>query len=237
MEYNIYCDESCHIQHDGNDIMVIGGIFCPKNKVKNINNDIRNLKKKYNMSVNLEVKWHKVSNSKLNFYKELIDYFFENDDLRFRCVIAPEKKNLNLSKYSLTYNDWYYRIYYLLLKEIVSVEDEYYIFMDIKDTHGGTKIKKLQEVLNKMLYSFYSDVVKKIQLVRSEEIEIIQLTDLLIGAVSYINRDLNKVENGKKELIDLIMEKTGQSLKYTTSPKIFHNKFDVFRWKARHDYK
>ena len=29
------------------------------------------------------------------------------------------------------------------------------------------------------------------------------------------------------------MEKTGQSLKYTTIPKVFHNKFDVFRWKPK----
>lgn len=30
MEYNIYCDESCHLQHDHNDIMVLGGILCKK---------------------------------------------------------------------------------------------------------------------------------------------------------------------------------------------------------------
>ena len=34
MKYNVYCDESCHLQNDGNDIMVIGGVFCSKTKVK-----------------------------------------------------------------------------------------------------------------------------------------------------------------------------------------------------------
>jgi len=81
----------------------------------------------------------------------------------------------------------------------------------------------------------YSDVVKNVQLVRSDEIEIMQLSDILIGAVSYINRDLNVTSNGKTEIINLILEKTGQGLKYTTSPKIFHNKFDIFRWKPRND--
>ena len=47
MKYNIYCDESCHLQHDGNDIMVIGGVFCLKHKVGRINKDIRKLKEKY----------------------------------------------------------------------------------------------------------------------------------------------------------------------------------------------
>lgn len=232
MQYNIYCDESCHIQHDGNDIMIIGGVFCPKKNVKEINKEIRKIKEKYGISKS-EVKWHKVSNNKLDFYCELINYFFSNEELNFRCVIAPEKKKLDLKSFSLSYDDWYYRIYYLLLKEIVSVDAEYFIYMDIKDTNGSSKIKKLKLVLNNMLYAFYNDVVKNIQLVRSDEIEIIQLSDILIGAVSYVNRELNNSDNAKSKIIDLIMEKTGQSLKYTTNPKVFHNKFDVFRWKPR----
>lgn len=232
MKYNIYCDESCHLQHDGNDIMIIGGVFCPKHKARKINKDIKKIEEKYNIK-KAEIKWHKVSNNKVDFYIELIDYFFSNDDLKFRCVIAPEKKNLNLKKYSLTYDDWYYRIYYLLLKEIVSIDDEYYIYMDIKDTNGGIKVKKLRQVLNNLLYAFYNDIVKNIQLVRSDEIEIIQLSDILIGAVSYVNRNLNIKDNAKSKIINLIMEKTGQSLKYTTTPKVFHNKFDVFRWKPK----
>lgn len=233
MKYNVYCDESCHLQYDHNDIMIIGGVFCNKSKVKKINKEIRKIKEKHGLGSSTEFKWHKVSSNKLDFYKEIIEYFFNNDELHFRCVIAPGKQNLNLEKYSLTYDDWYYRIYYLLLKEIVTIEDEYFIYMDIKDTRGGEKVKKLREVLNNLLYAFYNDVVKNIQLVRSEEIEIIQLADVLIGAVSYVNRELNTVDNGKAEIINLIMEKTGQSLKYTTTPKINHNKFDIFRWKPR----
>ena len=234
MKYNIYCDESCHLQNDGNDIMIIGGVFCPKSKTKKINKEIKKIEEKYSIT-KAEIKWHKVSNNKLEFYQELINYFFDNDDLKFRCVIAPEKQKLNLKKFYLTYDDWYYRIYYLLLKEIVSVDDEYYIYMDIKDTNGGTKVNKLKKVLNNLLYAFYNDVVKNIQLVRSEEIKIIQLADILIGAVSYVNRNLNYNDNAKSKIVNLLMEKTGQSLKYTTSPKVFHNKFDVFRWKQKGD--
>ena len=83
------------------------------------------------------------------------------------------------------------------------------------------------------MYAFYNDVVKNIQLVRSDEIEIIQLSDILIGAVSYVNRDLYNGVNAKAKIINMIMEKTSQSLKYTTTPKVFHSKFDVFRWKPK----
>lgn len=233
MKYNVYCDESCHLQNDKNDIMVIGGVFCPQSVVKNINKDIRKIKDKHGIGSKAEIKWRKVSNNKIDFYIELIEYFFKNDDLRFRCVIAPEKTKLSLENFSITYNDWYYRIYYLLLKEIVSIDDEYFIYMDIKDTLGGEKVKKLKEVLNNLLFAFFNDVVKRIQLVRSDEIEIIQLTDILIGAVSYINRDLKIKKNAKSNLIDLIMERSSQNLRFTTTPKIWHNKFDVFRWKPK----
>jgi len=27
--YNIYCDESCHLEHDGIPTMVIGAVWCP----------------------------------------------------------------------------------------------------------------------------------------------------------------------------------------------------------------
>ena len=30
--YNIYCDESCHLEHDGEKVMLIGGVWCPSNK-------------------------------------------------------------------------------------------------------------------------------------------------------------------------------------------------------------
>ena len=30
MEYNIYCDESCHLEHDGIKPMAIGAVWCPK---------------------------------------------------------------------------------------------------------------------------------------------------------------------------------------------------------------
>ena len=45
VEYNIYCDESCHLPHDNSDLMVIGGISCPKDKTDYINKAIREIKR------------------------------------------------------------------------------------------------------------------------------------------------------------------------------------------------
>ena len=73
--FNIYCDESCHVPHDNSDIMVIGGISCPKEKATLINRTIMSIKEKNRIYKYAEIKWTKVSNSKYNFYKDLVDLF------------------------------------------------------------------------------------------------------------------------------------------------------------------
>ena len=43
---NIYCDESCHLQHDEYPNMVLGALSCPKVKVREISDKIKELKEK-----------------------------------------------------------------------------------------------------------------------------------------------------------------------------------------------
>ena len=102
---NIYCDESCHLPKDNSEVMILGGISCAFDKNK-VNQDIRNIKKKHGLSTWFEIKWTKVSIHKIEFYKEVIDYFFVND-LCFRGIVAKDKKKLNHKKY----NDGSYTIY------------------------------------------------------------------------------------------------------------------------------
>lgn len=35
MLYNVYCDETCHLEHDGINAMVLGAVWCPQSKLKN----------------------------------------------------------------------------------------------------------------------------------------------------------------------------------------------------------
>lgn len=31
--YNLYCDESCHLENDGQKAMVLGAVWCPDDKL------------------------------------------------------------------------------------------------------------------------------------------------------------------------------------------------------------
>lgn len=226
----IYCDESCHLEHDKSDIMVLGGISCSDNEKQQIFEDIRRIKIKHNLSSWFEVKWTKVSNSKLCFYKELIDYFFENN-LSFRGVIAKGKKSLNHEKYNDgSYNNWYYKMYYLLLDYMIEPNEEYRIFIDIKDTKGGPKIRKLHEVLCNNKYDFKQEVIRDVKQINSKESEVLQITDLFIGALSYKHRKLND-SKAKSEIIKYIEKKYDINISKTT--RKFEDKFNIFIWVPR----
>ncbi|OQB54106.1 MAG: hypothetical protein BWX97_00082 [Firmicutes bacterium ADurb.Bin146] len=227
--YNIYCDESCHLERDGNDIMVLGCISCPIEFVKESNIHIRKIKQKHNIDPGSEIKWTKVSNSKIEMYLELIDYFFNSYYLNFRAVIAVNKSKLDHETFNQDHDSWYYKMYYLLLKYLIEVEDKYRIYIDIKDTRGMEKIDYLHRVLSNSLYDFYNETIERIQLVRSDEIQLLQLTDLIIGSLSYVNRKCSS-SSAKLQIIEKIRKYTGLSLMHKT-PKDFH-KFNIFVWDA-----
>lgn len=231
--YNVYCDESCHIENDKQKVMVLGAVWCPTEEVKNISRRIREIKEQHGVNKNLEIKWTKISPAKLKFYLNIIDYFFDTDDLHFRCLVAPDKSILTHQEFKQNHDEWYYKMYFDMLKTILSPDEKYRIYIDIKDTKGGDKIRKLHEVLSNNLYDFNREVVERLQIVRSHEVEIMQITDLIMGAICCVNRNLNTNE-AKNLIIKRIKERSGYSLIKTTLYK--ENKFNVFIWKASKKY-
>ena len=165
MKYNIYCDESCHLENDHQSIMVLGAVKCEQTNKKQIVNDIRKLKAKYNMNKFCEVKWTKVCPSKINFYIELVNYFFDNKHLMFRAVFI-DKTKINNKKFNQTHDEFYYKVYYQLLSRAVMPNKENFVYLDIKDNKGSKKIKKLGECLSNGLFDFNIDYIKNVQNIR-----------------------------------------------------------------------
>lgn len=232
-EYNVYCDESCHLLNNDSQYMVLGAVWCPKKDARKIAEEIRYIKKKHWLKTNVnpfEIKWTKVSKSKIEFYEELIEYFFVNPKLHFRAVVA-DKSNLNHSAYGNTHDDWYYRMYWVMLKAIFDNAFKYYIYLDIKDTNSGQKPAKLQEVLKNTRQYFNGRNIKRMQIIRSHEAEQMQLADLLIGAVKYANNNILANE-GKIKLVEKIREYCGQCLTETNT-LMCETKFNILHWSGQ----
>jgi len=227
--FNVYCDESCHLENDGQQAMVLGAVWCPLEQTRDITVRLREIKRAHALSADFEMKWTKVSPSKLAYYLNAMDYFFDDDDLHFRALIVPDKSRLRHRDFDQTHDDWYYKMYFDMLKIILSPDACYRIYVDIKDTRSAFKIAGLHEVLCNNMYDFSRDIIQRVQTVRSHEIELLQLADLLIGAVSYANRQLSG-SPAKMALVKRMQQRSGYNLIRTTLYR--ENKVNLFLWHA-----
>ena len=229
--FNIYCDESCHLENDGEKAMVLGGVWCPAEKKDEIFRRLREIKEEHGLNKRFEIKWNKVSKGQLAFYMDIINYFFDNGDLHFRVLVVPNKSELKHEEFGQSHDTFYYKMYFNLLKTLFEPSCEYNIYIDIKDTRGQKKVDKLHEVLCNNHYDFNRELIKKVQQVRSEEVELVALADLLIGAMSYLHRGKTTSE-AKLKLIERIKERSKYNLMASTLYR--ENKFNIFVWRGEY---
>lgn len=230
IQYNIYCDESCHLLHNEGKTIVFGAIWCPTAKRHEVFQRIREIKESNGFNRNFEIKWNKVSPGRVDFYLKLIDYFFDNDDLHFRALVVPDKMLLNHKLFNQDHNTFYYKMCFDLLKVILSPDCSYNIYIDIKDTRSQEKIEELHNVLRNSHYDYHDQIIKRIQQVQSHEVELLQITDLLTGAIGYLHRDLAS-NSAKIKVIERIKQRSGYSLLKSTLYK--EDKMNIFIWKPR----
>jgi len=207
--------------------MVLGALWCPLEKTRGIRVRIREIKKKHGLLPNFEIKWTKVSPAKQAFYVDILDYFLDDEELHFRALIVPDKSKLQHEVYAQTHDVFYYKMFFNLLKVIFDPQDCYRIYFDIKDTNSSIRIAKLHDVLCNNMYDFERKIIERLQTVRSHEVELMQLVDLLTGIVSYANRNLH-VSKAKSSLVKRLQERSGYSLSRTTLLR--ENKVNIFVW-------
>ncbi len=228
--FNIYCDESCHLENDNIRVMVLGAVWCPTEKVPEISHRINEIKKQHGVPSGIEIKWSKLSPAKLHLYLALVDYFFEDDNLHFRGVLIPDKTRLNHLQYDQTHDTWYYKICFRMIEPIIDPTQHYHIYLDIKDTRSEEKRRKLQEVLRNKRRDAHGQIIERVQQIRSHESAIMQLTDILIGAIAYHNRGL-RTNLAKCTVIDRIQKRSGWNLETTTWLR--EPKLNLLCWKAQ----
>ena len=212
---NLYCDESCHLENDGIKVMLIGAIACPDYIKETVYGDIRQIKYNHGIPSHREIKWTKVSKGEEGYYLNLVNYFFDNESLSFRCVMLPNKSKLRHEDFDQTHDDFYYKMYYHVINKYLNEIDQLTVYVDIKDTRSIRKVRKLNNILENRARNRFQ-CVAKIEQIRSHHNSIMQLCDLLTGAVVYVNRGL-KTSETKLKLCELIVERTGQTLRHSSA--------------------
>lgn len=214
--YNFYCDESTHIERDGQPYMLLSFISTPYHQLKIHNENIRELKIKHHYKG--EMKWSSISKSQYPFYNQVIEYFFATD-LQFRAIVI-DKSKLKHDDFGQSHDDFYDKMYFQLLTKKIFPENNYNIYIDIKDTHSYKKARSLKEYLERDYHN-----IRTLQVIRSYESELMQLSDVLMGAINYKLRGLNRV-TAKNNIIEKIERHCGRPITQKTFKD--ESKFNLF---------
>jgi hypothetical protein len=206
-------------------------VTCPEGDVRDIAEAIRALKADHGIKPAFEAKWTKVSPAKTAFYLALIDFFLADDRLRFRALVVPDKARLDHDRFDQSHDEWYYKMYFTMLRPLFTAPHRYRIYLDVKDTRGGPKTRKLHDVLANSLLDFERETVERVQQIRSHESELLQITDLLIGALTYANRGLT-TSPAKVALIERLRARLGQQVLSRTST-FAATKFNILVWRPQ----
>lgn len=215
--YSIFCDESCYLQFDDSDIMCIGAIIVPDADRDTYKFEIKRIKRKF--GILHELKWNTVSRTHLAMYDEILRLFFKSS-MVFRSILVKNKSNIQA--HSLEHYE-YNRFYYSVIEQLIQFSiqynsdsaNSYRIFLDLKDNNGKFKLASIHNVLTSMIGS--NDKIQSLQNIRSHESQLIQLTDIIIGAITYKARGLNGSE-AKSHIVNLIEDLSGYHLDEGTDP-------------------
>lgn len=227
--YNAYCGESCRLENDGTPVMALGAVTCPKREVRDVAESIRALKVAHGLKPGFEAKWTKVSPARASFYTELIGFFLGDERLRFRGLVVPDKSLSDHLCFGQSRQDWYCKMYRTMLLPIFTAPHRYHIYLGVNDTRGGSRSRQLHDEIANSLVDPDRQTVERVQQVRSHESELLQVTDLLIGALTYTNRGLD-TSSAKVAIVERLREGVGQQ---ALSRTFSSSKLNILVWQPK----
>lgn len=229
--YNVYCDESRHTSDPSQPYIVIGALQCFREDKRRIVHRLHSL-----MALNgirTEFGWKKVSPNKENFYRDLIKLFIEEEGLTFRCIVVDRRQ--------LDHGQWnggdkelgFYKLYYQLLVHWLQPGDTYHIYLDWQQNSSSTRFEDLRQILIHKLSGRAK--ISCLEPVESDKQPLIQLADLIIGAVGYSWNQMQCRENPselKIELVKALASSLGKvDLNFISGRN--NRQFNIFNWQGR----
>lgn len=233
MLYHIYCDESRQTQDR---YMVLGGIIVPSENVILFDGAMKLYRETNNMKA--ELKWSKVSNQKLSEYKALIDLFFTYiKGMHFKSIVI-DTHQIDHKKYSKGNKElgFYKFMYQFLLHSFghyAKNDDKYIIYLD--ERNSSYSLGTLKLILNRGLKKKFKgkitrDIIRNIEPKNSKDIDLLQVADILMGAIGYemnLCHLRSNAKRGKILLCEYIANKMGMGSLMQETP---YSKKDFSIW-------
>jgi hypothetical protein len=232
-----FADEAC-ISQDR--FTIVGGVCIHRNVIATVRKQLLAYRENYGMHA--ELKWSKISNQKADEYKALVDYFFwlnSKNIIHFHTLIFDSHK-ANHSRYNNGCRDTgLSKLYYqLILHKFCGL----YRHGDMAVCLDHRNSKTRHEDLKKMLKSGVAkklgvseSPIKQIVSADSKNEDILQMNDVILGAVGAVRNGKHKAVGGraaKADLANYVLTKSGLETFDANSPR--HAKvFTVWNFKGR----
>jgi len=182
-----FLDETGLLHSSGDKFFALGLLKCKE--PEKIYNRIRKLRNRYNY--NEEIKWSKLNSSiRFSIAREMFNIFL-SEDIKFNCIILDKSK--------LDFNGYFqgdlYKVYtsfsVALMKLVIGpVPSE--VLIVLADNYFAPRGKDMERKMKVFTNDHYKDfVVAGVCQIDSMSSDILQMTDLILGAILY---DLKKIE-------------------------------------------
>lgn len=230
MKYEIYCDESCWealYNKNSHRFAAIGGIWIPAEKRQELKEYINNLKTKYGLHG--EMKWNHICPKSVEMYKELVNMFFDDSQIRFRAICI-KAADINHERFNAGNGELgFYKFYFQLIHHWMLMGNTYQIFLDNKTNGYQHRVQELGTILN----NTSTAEMEQIQALPSEESVLIQLADVMTGAVASAFNSKKSQSRAKQSIREMIEKRMGRRICAT---KASEPKFNVFSINLRKDW-
>lgn len=203
--YHIYCDESCTGKDHTH--MVFGGIMLPADRVAAFEDSVPQWRERVNMRS--ELKWNKVTDNKLAEYKEFVHGIFryiDKKELAFRSIVFKrcdlDHSTLRAKNNELGFNKLMFTFLFHCFLSRLFHGDRVLIFPDERHSYRPSELKR---ILNRKALAEWGweEPVRSIEPVASHDKIVMQMNDVLMGAVGHQNNGRERVADCRPAKIEL----------------------------------
>lgn len=197
---------------------MVGGTATSSDALRSIYSRIFDLRKRHGMFA--EFKWSKVSNQKVDAYRDLIELYF---DLSEKGLVSFHGATFDNHKWKHSlYNDGdrdlglsknYYQLILHRFIRFYGEQASLYICLDRR--FSSTKLPDLQRILNsgaKKDYGLSFGPVRTLEAKDSKKDDMLQINDVILGAVSSVKNGRHEdlaTRSSKAELAKLVLQNSG----------------------------
>lgn len=235
----LFCDEA---GKEPDRFLGVGGLVVTSQDAKAIKAEFA--RKKADLGISGEAKWNVTKKSNLDRHRELIHWIFQlilADQLHFHCLLVPSQRfNHNLREdggKSESLKRMYYQLIVHRLGKRHGKVHSLYVFPDKANELKG--LEEMKRGLNSDLQRNHGcpqDCVKAIEFRESHSEPLLQLNDLILGAVVYQkNRkfDAEGAGHPKASLAGFVLGRSGLKDYETDTPREA-KRFTIWNFRSPH---